>query len=160
MGAFGLGFGLTVTPRSTAAVDALGQAAFGVASATVTVARMVGMALGLAALTAFGSTTIDRISARISPYLNEGGAPLPEPLRPLVPEALWNRSVREGLVVQALEDWVSSEAARILVGIFLVAALITAIALVPALALGGRRILAPRAAPDEPRAGIEEVEVA
>ena len=36
---FGLGFGLTVTPRSTAAVEALGREAFGIASAIVTVAR-------------------------------------------------------------------------------------------------------------------------
>jgi MFS family permease len=152
MGAFGLGFGLTVTPRSTAAVDALGQAAFGVASATVTVARMVGMALGLAALTAFGSTTIDRLYNQV--YATQDSYKL------FIPEALRDRPLRDGLVVQALESWASSEAARILVGIFLVAALVTAAALVPALALGGRRILAPRAAPDEPRAGIEEVEVA
>ena len=65
LGMFGLGFGLTVTPRSTAAVDAVGRAAFGMASATVTVARMLGMAIGLAALTAFGSTTIDRLSQQV-----------------------------------------------------------------------------------------------
>ena len=47
-GLFGLGFGLTVTPRSTAAVEAAGQAAFGAASSVVTVARMLGMAVGLA----------------------------------------------------------------------------------------------------------------
>ncbi|HYC06834.1 MAG TPA: MFS transporter, partial [Candidatus Binatia bacterium] len=58
LAAFGLGFGLTVTPRSTAAVEALGRRAFGIASATVTVARMLGMAVGLAVLTAFGSTVI------------------------------------------------------------------------------------------------------
>ena len=52
MAAFGLGFGLTVTARSTAAVERAGEAAFGVASATVTVARMIGMAIGLAVLTA------------------------------------------------------------------------------------------------------------
>ena len=49
--AFGLGFGLTVTPRSTAAVEAAGRRAFGTASAVVTVARMIGMAVGLAILT-------------------------------------------------------------------------------------------------------------
>ena len=59
-GLFGLGFGLTVTPRSTAAVEAAGRAAFNRHSATVTVARMIGMAVGLAVLTAYGSTTIDR----------------------------------------------------------------------------------------------------
>jgi len=61
---FGLGFGLTVTPRSTAAVEAAGRRAFGAASATVTVARMIGMAVGMAALTAFGSTTINASPTR------------------------------------------------------------------------------------------------
>ena len=147
MAAFGLGFGLTVTPRSTAAVEALGQAAFGVASATVTVARMVGMSVGLAALTAFGSTTIDRLSREV--YAT------PESYREFIPAALRDRPLRDGQVVQALEEWASGEAARILVGIFLVAAVITAAALVPALALGRRRILATGVAPEEPAAGSE-----
>ena len=65
LGAFGIGFGLTVTPRSTAAVEAAGRRAFGVASAVVTVARMIGMAVGLAILTAYGSTTIDRLADEV-----------------------------------------------------------------------------------------------
>ena len=137
---FGLGFGLTVTPRSTAAVDALGQAAFGGASATVTVARMIGMAVGLAALTAFGSTTIDRLYDKV--YATADSYKL------FIPEALRDRPLKDGQVVQALESWASSEAAGILVGIFLVAALVTAIALVPALALGRRRSLSDRTEAD------------
>ncbi len=133
LGIYGLGFGLTVTPRSTAAVDAVGPAAFGVASATVTVARMLGMAIGLAALTAFGSTTIDRLSRQV--YAT------PEAYKAFIPEMLRDRPLKDGLVVQALERWASDEAARILVGIFLVAAAVTAVAVVPALALRRRRIL-------------------
>ena len=135
MAAFGLGFGMTVTPRSTAAVDAVGRAAFGVASATVTVARMLGMAVGLAALTAFGSTTIDRLSHEI--YAT------PDSYREFIPEILRTRPLKDGLVVQALEQWASNEAARILVGIFLVAAAVTALAVLPAVALGRRRMLEP-----------------
>ena len=71
MALFGLGFGLTVTPRSTAAVERAGEAAFGIASATVTVARMIGMAIGLAVLTAYGSTVIDRLHDQI--YNTPGG---------------------------------------------------------------------------------------
>ncbi len=142
MAAFGLGFGLTVTPRSTAAVEALGRGAFGVALATVTVARMIGMAVGLATLTAFGSTTIDRLTREV--YAT------PEAFRQFIPAALRDRPLRDGLVVQALEDWASGEAARILVGIFLVAAVISALALVPGLALGRRRILERGAVSDEP----------
>jgi MFS family permease len=125
---FGLGFGLTITPRSTAAVEALGRGAFGIASATVTVARMIGMAIGLAVLSAFGSTTIDRVLAAVHAT--------PEAYKSFIPEALRNRPLEDGLVVQALETWASGEATRILVGVFLVAAAVTAIAIVPALRLG------------------------
>ncbi|HSO30457.1 MAG TPA: MFS transporter [Candidatus Sulfomarinibacteraceae bacterium] len=152
LAAFGLGFGLTVTPRSTAAVEALGHAAFGVASAVVTVARMVGMAIGLAALTAFGSTTIDRISHEV--YATPGA------YLQFIPERLRDRPLHDGQVVQALESWAAGEAARILVGIFLVAAAVTVVALLPALALRRRRILAEGAVPDEPAAAAERGGVA
>jgi MFS transporter, DHA2 family, triacylglyceride efflux pump len=128
---FGLGFGLTVTPRSTAAVEAAGRAAFGMASATVTVARMIGMAVGLAVLTAYGSTTIDRLTSQI--YAS------PEAYQAFLPPELVGRPFRDGLVVAALERWASGEAARIMVGLFLVAAVVTALAALPALALGARR---------------------
>jgi len=130
LGVFGLGFGLTVTPRSTAAVEAVGRAAFGAASATVTVARMVGMAVGLAVLTAYGSTTIDRLYDAV--YAT------PEAYTAFIPAELRDRPLRDGLVVQALEDWAAGEAARIMVGIFLVAAGLTAAAAPAALAMGER----------------------
>jgi len=124
---FGLGFGLTVTPRSTAAVESAGRAAFGAASATVTVARMIGMAIGMAALTAYGSTTITRISNEI---YGSGNA-----WKQYVPAYLRDRSLNDGLVAQALEQWAASKAATIMVGIFLVAAMVTAVAVAPALIL-------------------------
>jgi MFS family permease len=130
LGIFGLGFGLSVTPRSTAAVEAAGRAAFGVASSVVTVARMLGMAVGLAILTAYGSTTIDRLAADI--YAT------PEAYRAFIPETLRDRPLRDPLVVEALESWASREAASIMVGLFLVAALVTVAAVPPGLALGGR----------------------
>ena len=125
---FGLGFGLTVTPRSAAAVEALGPSAYGVASAAVTVARMIGMAIGLGALTAFGSTIIDRLYAAVRAT--------PDSYKAFIPEELRSRAFNDGLVVQALEQWASGEAARILVGVFLVAAAVLAIAVLPALRLG------------------------
>ena len=128
---FGAGFGLTVTPRSAAAVAALGERAYGVASATVTVARMIGMAIGLATLTAFGSTVIDRLWAQIRAT--------PDAYKAFIPESLRDRAFNDGLVVQALETWASGEAARILVGVFLVAAVVTAVAVLPTLALGRSR---------------------
>ena len=91
------------------------------------------MAIGLAALTAFGSTTIDRLAREV--YAT------PEAYKAFIPEALRDRPLRDGLVVEALERWASSEAAAILVGIFLVAAAITLVALLPTMALGRRRML-------------------
>jgi MFS family permease len=128
---FGVGFGLSVTPRSTAAVEAAGKRAFGAASSVVTVARMIGMAVGLAILTAYGSTTIDRLSTEI--YAT------PDAYLQFIPEDLRDRPLRDPLVVEALESWASREAASIMVGLFLVAAGVTAAAVVPALALGGAR---------------------
>jgi MFS family permease len=129
LGAFGFGFGLTVTPRSTAAVEAAGRRAFGVASAVVTVARMIGMAVGLAILTAYGSTTIDRLADDI--YAT------PESYLQFIPAELRDRPLRDPFVVQALEEWASREAASIMVGLFIVAAIVTAAAVLPSLALGG-----------------------
>jgi EmrB/QacA subfamily drug resistance transporter len=124
---FGIGFGLTVTPRSTAAVESAGRAAFGAASATVTVARMIGMAVGMAALTAYGSTTINRLSNEI---YGSGDA-----YKQYVPAYLRDRPIGDGLVAQALEHWAAGKAAEIMVGIFLVAALVTLIAAVPAISM-------------------------
>jgi MFS family permease len=132
--AFGLGFGLSVTPRSVAAVEAVGRSAYGVASSTVTVARMIGMAVGLAVLTASGATAIDRLTARV--YASA------DAWRELVPAELRDRQLEDGLVVEALEAWAAAEASSILVPIFVAGAIVTAAAIVPALALGGRaRIL-------------------
>jgi hypothetical protein len=128
MATFGLGFGLTVTARSTAAVERAGEAAFGVASATVTVARMIGMAIGLAVLTAYGSTTIDRLHDQI--YNTPGG------YLQYIPVALQGRDLHDPLVVGALETWASGEAAQIMVGLFLVAAVLVLVSIVPGLALG------------------------
>jgi hypothetical protein len=50
--------------------------------------------------------------------------------------------------VDALEEWASREAARIMVGLFLVAAGVTALAVPPSLVLGRR----PRMLGDEPAA--------
>ena len=138
LGLFGLGFGLTVTPRSTAAVEAVERSAFGAASAAVTVARMLGMAIGLAVLTAYGSTTIDRLQAQI--YAT------PDSYKAFIPAQLRDRPLKDGLVVQALETWASGEAARIMVGIFVAAAAVTAVAAVPALGMGR----APRTAVHDP----------
>ncbi len=149
---FGLGFGATVTPRSTAAAEALGRDAYGAAAATVTVARMIGMAIGLAILTAYGSTTIDRLTAQV--YAT------PDAYQALLPPDLVGRPIDDGLVVQALEAWAAGEAARILGGIFLVAAVVTLAAIPAALAMSGRpRILNARGRAEtstRPQEGVDD----
>jgi hypothetical protein len=144
LGAFGLGFGLTVTPRSTAAVESAGRAAFGMASAIVTVARMIGMAVGVSVLTAYGSTQIDRLYDRLFAADN------PDGWRSVIPAELRDRDLHDGLVVDALEAWAAREASSILVGMFLAAGVVTIVAIPPGLALGGRtrRLTADRTAPD------------
>ena len=126
---YGFGFGLTVTARSAAAVEALGAAAFGVASAGVTVARMLGMGVGLAALTAFGSNRIEALSVVLSDQAARDA---------VLPPALQGRPLEDYLVVNALESWAAGQAASILSTLFLVAAAVTAVAILPTLAMRNR----------------------
>jgi MFS family permease len=135
LGIFGLGFGLTVTPRSTAAIEVAGRASFGMASAIVTVARMIGMAIGVAVLTAYGSTTIDRLYDELFA--------VPDGWKQVIPVELRDRPLKDGLVVQALERWAAGEASSIIIGLFVIAGVVTVVAIPPGLALGSRpRMLA------------------
>jgi MFS family permease len=145
-GVFALGFGLTVTPRSTAAVEAAGRDRFGAAASTVTVARMIGMAIGLAVFTAHGSTAIEQLADRAF------GSP--DAYRQIVEPDLAGRHVRDPLVVDALEAWAAERAAETTSGLFLVAAAVTAAALPAGLALGARRrmLRGGTAGPGEPAA--------
>ena len=130
---FGAGFGLTVTPRTTAATDAVDPTAYGAAASAVTVARMAGMAVGLAVLAAYGSTTIDRLYDQV--YAT------PAAYKAYIPATLRDRPLRDPQVVGALEAWAAGEAAQIMTGVFVVAALVTAAAAIPAIRLGPRRML-------------------
>jgi MFS family permease len=120
---FGLGFGLTVTPRSIAAVEAAGRAAFGAASAAVTVARMAGMAIGMAILTAFGTTRIDQISSALNDQAYRDS---------ILPSDLVGEPLSNPLVLDAIELWASAEAAEIFGSLFIVAAVVLVVAAVPA----------------------------
>jgi MFS family permease len=120
---FGLGFGLTVTPRSMAAVEAAGRDAFGAASAAVTVARMAGMAIGMAVLTAFGTTRIDQTTRALNDQAYRDA---------ILPPKLVGEPLADPLVLAAIELWASAEAAEVLGGLFVVAAIVLAIAAIPA----------------------------
>ncbi len=132
---FGLGFGLTVTPRSSAAVEALGRSAYGIASAGVTVARMAGMAVGLAVLSGFGTSRIEALSVVLTDDAARDA---------VLPEGLSGRPIGDPRVMGALETWASAQAAEILGGLFLVAACVTLLGVLPALRM--------RSTPDDGRA--------
>ncbi len=123
---FGLGFGLSVTPRSTAAMEALGRAAYGTAAAAVTVARMLGMGVGLAILTGLGSNRIEALSVVLTDQAARDA---------VLPLDLQGRPLQDPFVVDALETWAAGEAAQILAGLMAVAAVVMLAAIVPALAM-------------------------
>jgi MFS family permease len=59
----GVGFGLVVAPLSASTLNAAGAERGGVASAVVTSARMIGMILGLATLTSWGLARFKQLAA-------------------------------------------------------------------------------------------------
>jgi len=120
---FGLGFGLTVTARSMAAVESAGRDAFGAASAAVTVARMAGMAVGMAVLTAFGTTRIDQTTLALDDQAYRDS---------ILPAELVGQPLGDPLVLDAIEHWASAEAAEVLGQLFIVAAVVLVIAAIPA----------------------------
>lgn len=124
---FGAGFGLSVTPRSAAAVEALGRQAFGRASADVAVARDIGLAIGLAVLAGFGSNRIQALSVVLTDQTARDA---------ILPAALKGHDLHDPFVVDVLERWAAGQAAGILAGIFLVAAVVMLVAVLPALAMG------------------------
>jgi MFS family permease len=148
---FGLGFGLTVTPRSMAAVEAAGRAAFGAASAAVTVARMAGMAIGMAILTAFGTTRIDQVTVALDDQAYRDS---------ILPPDLVGQPLGDPLVLDAIERWASAEAAEVLGQLFVVAAIILVAAAVPAWLMREGRVHTPvekgRAREPDTSAGDEE----
>ncbi len=145
---FGAGFGVTVTARTTGSLEALGRRAFGVGSAALTVARMLGMGVGLAALTVLGSNRIEALSAVLTDQSARDA---------ILPAALRGRPLQDYLVVDALERWAAGQAADILSTLFVVAAAVTAVAILPTLAMRNRpRATVPPAARDEDELGEVE----
>ncbi|HEY5520970.1 MAG TPA: MFS transporter [Candidatus Limnocylindrales bacterium] len=125
----GAGFGVTVTARTSGALETLGRRAFGVASATLTVGRMLGMAIGVSALTVLGSNRIESLSVVLTDQAARDA---------VLPPALQGRPLQDYLVVDALERWAAGQAADILGTVFVVAAIVTAIAILPTLAMRNR----------------------
>ncbi len=115
----GLGFGLVIAPIGTTAINAASSRQTGMAASVVTVLRMVGMILGLAALTSWG---LGRFRALAAAFRAPPGVP------PF--SATYNKLYETYLVGSAHEVYTD---------IFLAAGVLCLVALVPALLLEGRR---------------------
>jgi MFS transporter, DHA2 family, triacylglyceride efflux pump len=139
---FGVGFGLTVSPRATVAVAAAGAGAYGVASAMLQITRTLGMSIGLALLTSVGQNRIDELTALINdpPRRDQLVTTLGHP-------EFVGVDPRQSLaLVDLLETWSRGEAADVLRLVLTVALGVAVATLVPALLVGARR-----GATDEPR---------
>jgi MFS family permease len=114
----GFGFGLVIAPISTSAINAVRAHQMGMAASVVTVLRMVGMILGLAALTSWGL-------GRFYDVVNSFKAPAG--MTPFSP------------AFASYEAHVATVAAHdVFTSIFLMAGVLCLVALLPAILLEGR----------------------
>ena len=133
---FGLGFGLTVAPRATAAVEAAGSGAYGVASAMLQITRTIGMSVGLALLTSIGQNRINELSVLITdPQLRD--ELVVDLGRPEFVGVDPNTSLR---LVELLETWSKGQSADVLQLVFAIALGVGIATLVPAWFVAGRRV--------------------
>lgn len=140
---FGAGFGLTVSPRATVAVEAAGAGAYGVASAMLQITRTLGMSIGLALLTSIGQNRIDELTGLI----NDPGRRDALVVSLDHPEFVGVDPRNSLALVDLLEAWSRDQAADVLRLVFSVALGVALATLVPALLLGGRRRAARRGQP-------------
>jgi EmrB/QacA subfamily drug resistance transporter len=133
---FGAGFGLTVSPRATAAVATAGATAYGVASAMLQLTRTVGMSIGLALLTSIGQSRIDELSALVND---------PQRRDALVvslgrPDFVGVDPRNSFALVDLLEGWSRGQAAEVLHLVLAIALGVALATLVPAVLLPGRPV--------------------
>lgn len=132
---FGAGFGLTVSPRATAAVESAGASAYGVASAMLQITRTLGMSVGLALLTSIGQNRINDLTALIND----------PPRRDALVVSLGHPEFvgvdpRSSLqLVNLLENWSRGEAADVLRLVLAIALGVAIATLIPAALVPGRR---------------------
>ncbi|HLG65192.1 MAG TPA: MFS transporter [Ktedonosporobacter sp.] len=116
----GSGFGLVIAPISTTAINAASERQIGMASSVVTVLRMIGMILGLAALTSWGLGRFRLLAAGFKPPV---GVP--------AFSAQYNNLYSQYLI---------GAAHAVYTAIFLAAGILCIVALVPAIFLEGRKL--------------------
>ena len=117
----GLGFGLVIAPIGTTAINAANRRQIGMASSVVTVLRMIGMILGLAALTSWGLGRFRTLAAAFK-----------APAHVAAFSTTYNTLYATYLVASAHEVYTA---------IFLAAGILCVIAIVPAIFLEGRTSL-------------------
>ncbi len=144
---FGVGFGLTVAPRATAAVEAAGAGAYGVASAMLQVTRTVGMAVGLALLTSIGQSRIDEATALVNDDARRDALVVELGY----PEFVGVHPNTDLDLVALLEAWSQGEAAGVLRLVFGIALGVALVTLVPAWFVRGREARSARTTPPDPR---------
>ncbi|MGH2428776.1 MAG: MFS transporter [Candidatus Limnocylindria bacterium] len=143
---FGAGFGLTVSPRATAAVEAAGSGAYGVASAMLQITRTLGMSVGLALLTSIGQNRIDELSALINDPARRDQL-VAELGRPEFVGVSPNASLA---LIDVLETWSRGQSAEVLQLIFAIALGVAAVTLIPAWFVQGGRESGESGAPSAP----------
>ncbi|HEY6410918.1 MAG TPA: hypothetical protein VIY29_25975, partial [Ktedonobacteraceae bacterium] len=121
----GLGFGLVIAPIGTTAINSVNRRQIGMASSVVTALRMVGMILGLAALTSWGLGRFRLLAAAFKP---------PSGVVPF--STGYNTIYAHYLISSAHEVYTS---------VFLASGILCLIAIIPALFLEGKKtITSPR----------------
>jgi MFS family permease len=115
----GLGFGLVIAPIGTTAINAASSRQLGMASSVITVLRMVGMIVGLAALTSWG---LGRFQETMNAFKPPAGVtPFSAPY------------------LAALGKYATLAGHDVYTAIFLAAGIICLVAIVPALLLEGKK---------------------
>jgi MFS family permease len=115
----GFGFGLVIAPIGTTAINAVNNRQMGMASSVVTVLRMVGMILGLAALTSWGLGRFHDFLLAFKPPA--GTTPFSDK---------YNTALAQYVIFAAHDVYTS---------IFLAAGIICLVAIIPSLLLEGRK---------------------
>ncbi len=115
----GLGFGLVIAPIGTTAINAANNRQMGMASSTVTVLRMVGMILGLAALTSWGLGKFHDLLVAFRPPPGT--------------------TVLSPAYTTAYLKYVTFAAHEVFTSIFLAAGIVCLVAIVPAFLMEGRK---------------------
>ena len=117
----GLGFGLVIAPIGTTAINAASRRQIGMAASVVTVLRMIGMILGLAALTSWGLGRFRVLATSFKP---------PAGVAAFSPQ--YNTLYANYLIASAHEVYTA---------VFLAAGVLCVIAIIPAIFLEGRTSL-------------------